>query len=557
MASTYTTSLKIQQIGNGEQAGTWGSTTNTNWTLAEQAITGVQSIVMSNADYTLSNLNGTLDEARNAVLVVTGTNSATRKIVAPLVNKTYIVYNNTTGGQSITIGGSSGSIVTIPNGLSILVYCDGISFFSGITGLIGNQTISGNLTVTGTSTFTGNSTFSADATIAGDLIVGSAATTPLSAYETATFTGSISGTTLTVASVTSGHVFVGQKISGSGVTADTYITALGTGTGAAGTYTVSTSQSVSVGTTITGSSAAITVTAPTGDNTNQVASTAFVQTAITGTTAATATVARSVSQATSSATFTASRSGTTMTVTGTPSGTIYSGQTLGGTGVTAGTITGQTTGTPGGAGTYTTSSSQTLSSQTVTSSGLQQPALVTGSIGAHSVSFTATIAGTVMTVSAVPTGTIYIGETVTGTGVTAGTVILSYGTGTGGTGTYNVSKVQSVATATSMVAASTQLTVTGVTSGTIYRGQTVSGNGVTAGTKITEFATTATTGGTGTYIVGTAQTVVSTFITTSGGWSMTPTGNKMYFAFNSTNVGSLDSLGNLRVLADVVSNATP
>ena len=58
MASTYTTSLKIQEIGSGEQSGVWGSTTNTNWTLIEQAVAGVQTITMANANYTLTNLNG-------------------------------------------------------------------------------------------------------------------------------------------------------------------------------------------------------------------------------------------------------------------------------------------------------------------------------------------------------------------------------------------------------------------------------------------------------------------------------------------------------------------
>ena len=103
MASTYSTSLKIQLIGTGEQSGVWGTTTNTNWNLIEQAVAGVQPITMINADYTLTDLNGVSDEARNAVLVVGGTNSAIRKIVAPLVNKTYVVFNNTSGGYAITI----------------------------------------------------------------------------------------------------------------------------------------------------------------------------------------------------------------------------------------------------------------------------------------------------------------------------------------------------------------------------------------------------------------------------------------------------------------------
>jgi hypothetical protein len=66
----------------------------------------------------------------------------------------------------------------------------------------------------------------------------------------ATVTGSIAGTTLTVTSVASGTLSVGQTISGTGITAGTQITALLTGSGAAGTYTVSTTQTVS-STTIT------------------------------------------------------------------------------------------------------------------------------------------------------------------------------------------------------------------------------------------------------------------------------------------------------------------
>ena len=130
MPSTYSTSLKIELIADGEQSGTWGQTTNKNLgTLLEQAIVGVQSITMSDANYTLSNLNGLSDEARNAVLVVTGTNTAIRAVVAPLVPKEYTVVNNTTGGYAITIGASTGVTVTIGNGLAVSVYCDGVNGF--------------------------------------------------------------------------------------------------------------------------------------------------------------------------------------------------------------------------------------------------------------------------------------------------------------------------------------------------------------------------------------------------------------------------------------------
>jgi hypothetical protein len=183
MASSYTTSLKIQQIGAGEQSGIWGSTTNTNWNLIEQAVTGVAQITMANANYTLSSLNGVSDEARCMVIVATGTNSAIYQIVAPLVKKFYIVNNNTTGGFAVTIGGTTGSIVSIPNGVVGQVYCDGTNFFSAQTGSAGNFFVNGTLTAgsisnagalttatqttSGLATFNGAETHNATATFNG------------------------------------------------------------------------------------------------------------------------------------------------------------------------------------------------------------------------------------------------------------------------------------------------------------------------------------------------------------------------------------------------------
>jgi hypothetical protein len=148
---------------------------------------------MLNANYTLSNFNGVSDEARNAVLVVTGTNSAIRQIICPLVNKTYIVTNNTTGGFAITIGGATGSTVSIPNGVTAQVYCDGINFFSSQTGSAGNFAISGNLTVSGTTDLSGALTY-------GGVILSNAVTGTGSMVLSAspTFTGTPLATTASV-----------------------------------------------------------------------------------------------------------------------------------------------------------------------------------------------------------------------------------------------------------------------------------------------------------------------------------------------------------------------
>lgn len=132
MASTYSTSLRLELIGTGDQSGTWGETTNTNLgTLLEQAIGGYQSIVMTDANYTLSTANGAADEARNMVIRLTGTLSATRNVSCPNgIEKLYVVVNDTSGGQSIVFKTASGSGITIPNGKRAIVYVDGTNVLS-------------------------------------------------------------------------------------------------------------------------------------------------------------------------------------------------------------------------------------------------------------------------------------------------------------------------------------------------------------------------------------------------------------------------------------------
>ena len=156
MASTFSPTLRLELIGDGDQSGIWGQTTNNNLGgLLEQAITGVITIGMVDANYTMSNFNGVVDEARNQVLVLTGALSQQRNLIAPLVEKTYIIRNTTTGGFGVQIIGSSGTGVIIPNGTTASVYCDGTNFFPATTGSLGNQVINGNLTVTGTTSLTG------------------------------------------------------------------------------------------------------------------------------------------------------------------------------------------------------------------------------------------------------------------------------------------------------------------------------------------------------------------------------------------------------------------
>ena len=212
----------------------------------------------------------------------------------------------------------------------------------------------------------------------------------------ASVTGSISGETLTISAVASGGVVsVGDLVSHASILETATISGLGTGTGGTGTYTL----------TYTGSTSS----------------------------------------------FTGSISGTTMTVTAITSGSIIVGQVITGTDVTASTVvSSQISGTAGGIGTYTVSISQTRTSRALT--------------GTYTLaSTTLSILSTIMTVTAVASGTLSIGQFLTGTGVAFSTTITAFGTGSGNTGTYTLSSAQYFASTT--VSASAGTVTVGATGG--------------------------------------------------------------------------------------------
>lgn len=136
MASTYSTDLRIELIGAGEQSGTWGTTTNTNLgTLIEDSISGNATISVTASPRALSALNGAVDEARQAILTLTTTLTAAFTVLAPPVSKQYVVYNNTaytaTIGNATVINGTTptgGTTVAIPAGRTVTVWSDGVNF---------------------------------------------------------------------------------------------------------------------------------------------------------------------------------------------------------------------------------------------------------------------------------------------------------------------------------------------------------------------------------------------------------------------------------------------
>lgn len=120
-------------MATGDQSGTWGDTTNTNLgTLLEQAITGYLSVAQGDvANLTLTTTNYASDQARNAVIRITGALTATRNVVIQTAAKLYTIANDTTGGFSIVVKTSAGTGVSIPPGAMMNVYSDGTNAVMG------------------------------------------------------------------------------------------------------------------------------------------------------------------------------------------------------------------------------------------------------------------------------------------------------------------------------------------------------------------------------------------------------------------------------------------
>jgi hypothetical protein len=132
MASTYSTNLKIELIGTGEQAGTWGNTTNTNLgTALEQAVVGKADVTMSTTTVTLTLTNAnTAQNARAIYLNLTGSPGGAAVLEVPAIEKPYIVKNGSDQQVTIKVSGQTG--VPIPTTKTALVYNNGTDVVTAI-----------------------------------------------------------------------------------------------------------------------------------------------------------------------------------------------------------------------------------------------------------------------------------------------------------------------------------------------------------------------------------------------------------------------------------------
>jgi hypothetical protein len=148
MASTYS-NTGIELIGDGEQSTTWGNTTNTNWELMEELVTGVVSIGLTGTTYTLTQTDGATSNGRHAVIVFTGSPGGTCTVtISPSdMQKVYWIVNNS--DETVTVTQGSGSNVSILAGGKRPIYCDGAGAGAAVVDLSETPTIDlGDWTIT-------------------------------------------------------------------------------------------------------------------------------------------------------------------------------------------------------------------------------------------------------------------------------------------------------------------------------------------------------------------------------------------------------------------------
>jgi microcystin-dependent protein len=172
MPSTYSTDLRIELIANGEQSGTWGTTTNSNLgTIIEDAIAGLASVSVTTANQALTASNGSADQARCAVVSLTTTTSANFAVYVPPVTKLYVINNASayvaTVFCSTVLGNTTaaGTGVAVPAGKSVLLRSDGTNIVEQLNQVVGGFSVGGALAVTGASTLTGAATFGSTVTL--------------------------------------------------------------------------------------------------------------------------------------------------------------------------------------------------------------------------------------------------------------------------------------------------------------------------------------------------------------------------------------------------------
>ena len=203
MASTYTTRIRLEKQGDGENPNSWGAVLNQNVIdLVDDAIAAYTTITVSSIDVTLTTADGTSDQARSAFLELSGTVSSSLNVLVPEQSKGFIVNDKTTRENSatITVKTASGSGTAITSGEIRQLVCDKVSVFA-LTESAGVALLSASNTFTNTNTFASAVGF-ATSVSATEIFASAAAfnsiTASVGSMGKATFTKQVAGTPVTL-----------------------------------------------------------------------------------------------------------------------------------------------------------------------------------------------------------------------------------------------------------------------------------------------------------------------------------------------------------------------
>lgn len=254
MSSTYSSNLRVELIGSGDQAGTWGTTTDNNFAyIFDTAIAGINTVTVTSINQALTYINGptstaALNQSIYAILKFDSA-AAASAIYAPPVSKQYIIWNNSsftiTIYNSTVIGNTTaaGTGVAIAAGGKVMVWSDGTNFYD-----VQTQSLAGILL--GANGGTGVANTSKTITLGGNLVTSGAFATTLTSTGTTAVTLPTTGTLATLAGT---ETLTNKTINGSNNT----ITNVSLASGVTGTLPVvnggtgTTSPSIVAGTNIT------------------------------------------------------------------------------------------------------------------------------------------------------------------------------------------------------------------------------------------------------------------------------------------------------------------
>lgn len=121
MPSSYSASLRFELQFTGENVNTWGDKLNTAISRIDTAIAGLETVALT-GDHTLTTSNTAEDQSRAATLKFTG-GAGPFLVTIPSVEKTYIVWNATSGQVTLTTG--AGTSVAVDTTDIVWVFCDG------------------------------------------------------------------------------------------------------------------------------------------------------------------------------------------------------------------------------------------------------------------------------------------------------------------------------------------------------------------------------------------------------------------------------------------------